>query len=109
MPHRSAKKFQIYKRLYARRQDIIQDAKKLGASIEFPSRLKGKFGLTSAHSSFPGPIAKDVLRVMDRAGDEVRPLSDLNDDLRETVKDYYGDGYDAVPIASGEAALWIAF
>jgi hypothetical protein len=109
MPERSTKKFQIYKRLYARRQDIIEDAKKLGASMKFPSRLKGKFGLTSAHSSFPGPIAKDVLRVMDKASDEVRPLSDLNDDLRETIKDFYGDGYDAVPIASGEAALWIAF
>ena len=102
-------KFQMYKRIYAHRQEIVEDAKKLGTTIRFPSRLKGKFGLTSAHSSFPGPVAKDVLRVMDRASDEVRPMSDLNDDLRETVKDYYGDDYDAVPIASGEAALWIAF
>ena len=109
MPAHTAYKFQTYKRLYARRQDIVEDAKKLATAIKFPDRLKGKFGMTSAHSSFPGPIAKDVLRVMDKASDEIRPLSDLNDDLRETIKDFYGDDYDAVPIASGEAALWIAF
>ncbi|MDA4136592.1 MAG: hypothetical protein OK449_06320 [Thaumarchaeota archaeon] len=109
MSVKPTKKFQMYKRLYSQRQDMVEDAKKLGAELKFPEALKSKFGMTSAHSSFPGPIAKDVLMEMDKAGDEVRPLSDINDDLRDTVKDFYGDDYDAVPIASGEAALWIAF
>jgi hypothetical protein len=55
----------MYKKLYAHRSDIIDDAKKLAENLHFPHELKGKFGLTSAHSSFPGPIAKDVLREME--------------------------------------------
>lgn len=58
-------KFNMYKKLYAHRSDIIDDAKKLAENLHFPHELKGKFGLTSAHSSFPGPIAKDVLREME--------------------------------------------
>src|SRR2546428_13560214 len=103
------RKFQMYKLIYARRQDILDDAKKLAESLKFPTELKGKFALTSAHSSFPGPIAKDVLREMNKAGKDARPMPDIVDDLRDTVKDHYGDEYEADTIASGEAELWISF
>jgi hypothetical protein len=105
----SPKKFQIYKKLYLERQEILEEAKRLGEKLRFPDDLKGKFALTPAHSSYPGPIAKDIRKAMDSASDELRPLSDLVDDLRNSVKDFYGDEYDATSIASGEAALWIAF
>ena len=109
MARKSTTRFQLYKRIYAHRQEMVEDAKKLGARLKFPEELRGKFGLTPSHSSYPGPIAKDVLKEMERAGNEGRPLSELVDGLRDVVKDHYGDDYDAVPIASGEAALWIAF
>ena len=41
-----------------------------------------------------------------RAQKEPRALPDLVDELRDIVKDFYGDNYDAAPIGSGEAALW---
>lgn len=100
------KKFQIYKKLYLNRDQILSDAKRLGETIGIPPHLKGKIGLTGSHSSFPGPISKQVLSEIARAQDERRALPDLVDDLRDVVKDYYGDDYDAAPIASGEAALW---
>jgi hypothetical protein len=102
-------RFQMYKRIYNQRQEMLRDAERLAAELRIPEELRGKFGLTPSHSSYPGPIAHDVLREMERAGREVKPLSDLVDDLRGSVKDFYGDEYDAVPIASGEAALWVAF
>jgi hypothetical protein len=36
-------------------------------------------------------------------------LEELVDTLRDLVKDVYGDEYDAAPICTGEAALWVAF
>ncbi|MDA4129110.1 MAG: hypothetical protein OK422_06630 [Thaumarchaeota archaeon] len=103
------KKFELYKTLYAHRDDIVHDAKKFGRSLDFLPKDRGKFGLTGAHSSYPGPIGFDVLKEITRAQKQMRPLPDLVDELRSAVKDYYGDEFDAAPIGSGEAALWVAF
>jgi hypothetical protein len=103
---RSFKKFQMYKKLYVKRENILSDAKKIGETLGITPSMKGRVGLTGSHSSFPGPISKDVLEDIIKAQDERRALPDLVDDLRDVVKDFYGDDYDAAPIASGEAALW---
>lgn len=103
------KKFQMYKKLQSNIPKIIHEAKKLGDKIGIPKNLRGKFSLTGAHSSFPGPISKNVMKAMAQIqSDQVR-LEELVDKLRNLVKDIYGDEYDAAPICSGEAALWVAF
>lgn len=105
----SKKKFQMYKRLYANTDSIMEDSRGLGAELGITDEMKGTFGLTPAHSSYPGPIAKDVMNEMSRSEYSVKPLPDLVDDLRDTVKDFYGDEYDAAAVGSGEAGLWVAF
>jgi len=100
------KKFQLYKKLFQNREKILSDSKKLGESLGISENLKGRFGLTGSHSSFPGPIAKNVLEKIVKEQDTRRALPELVDELRDIVKDFYGDEYDAAPIASGEAALW---
>jgi hypothetical protein len=100
------KKFELYKKLFLNRDKILSDARKLGESLGITENLKGKFGLTGSHSSFPGPIGKTVLKKMIEEQQTRRALPELVDELRGIVKDYYGDEYDAAPIASGEAALW---
>jgi hypothetical protein len=103
------KKFHMYKTLYANRNRILEEAKKLGEKLGIKNEMKGTFGLTPSHSSFPGPIAKDVMKAMSQPENAVRPLPDLVDDLRDVVKDYYGDQFDVAPAGSGEGALWVAF
>jgi len=100
------KKFQLYKKLFQNREKILTDSKKLGEALGISENLKGRFGLTGSHSSFPGPIAKNVLEKIVEEQDTRRALPELVDELRDIVKDFYGDEYDAAPIASGEAALW---
>jgi len=103
---RPIKKFQLYKKLFLKRDSILSDAKKLGERIGISEEMKGRFGLTGSHSSFPGPIAKEVMDKIVEEQEVRRALPDLVDELRGVVKDFYGDDYDAAPIASGEAALW---
>ncbi len=100
------KKFQLYKKLFQSREKILSDAKKLGETLGISENMKGRFGLTGSHSSFPGPIAKSVLNKIVEEQETRRALPELVDELRGIVKDFYGDDYDAAPIASGEAALW---
>jgi len=99
----------MYKRLQSNIPKIVEEARKLGDQIGIPKDLRGKFGLTGAHSSFPGPIGKNALEAMIRAQRSQIKLEELVDMLRDLVKDLYGDEYDAAPICSGEAALWAAF
>ena len=106
MRNNHMKKYQLYKKLYIEREDIVAEAKKLGQALGVTDDIKGRVGLTGSHSSFPGPIANDVLDEIVEAQEKRRALPDLVDELRDVVKDYYGDEYDAAPIASGEAALW---
>jgi hypothetical protein len=100
------KKFQLYKKLFQSREKILLDAKKLRETLGVSESMRGKFGLTGSHSSFPGPIARDVLDKIVEEQEKRTALPDLVDELRSLVKDFYGDDYDAAPIASGEAALW---
>ncbi|MDG6901879.1 MAG: hypothetical protein JRM80_07955 [Nitrososphaerota archaeon] len=103
------KKFELYKKLYAERNEIVEEARRFGRSLDIPKTVRGKFGLTGAHSSYPGPIGSDVLKEIVRAQKAQEPLPDLVDQLRGLVKDHYGDDYDAAAVGSGEAALWVAF
>jgi len=103
------KKFQMYKRLQSNIPKMINEARKLGDKIGIPQNLRGKFSLTGAHSSFPGPISKNAMEAMTKIQSAQVRLEELVDTLRDLVKDSYGDEYDAAPICSGEAALWIAF
>jgi hypothetical protein len=103
------KKFHMYKALYLNRDSILHEAKELGKELGIKDEMKGRFGLTPTHSSYPGPIARDVVKEMLRPEHSVRPLPDLVDDLRDVVKDYYGDEFDAAAAGSGEGALWVVF
>jgi hypothetical protein len=103
------KKFILYKKLYASRNDIAQEARKVSEKLGIKKEMKGTFGLTPSHSSYPGPIAREVLMEMSRPEYCTRPLPDLVDELRYAVKEHYGDEFDAAPAGSGEGALWVAF
>src|SRR5690606_18497135 len=101
------KKFQMYQYLQANTANIFAEAKKAADEIGIPQELRGKFGLTGAISGCPSPLNKKVREAIEKGSTEVIPLSKLVDEIRSLVKDVYGDEYDAAPINTCEAGLWV--
>lgn len=102
-------RFQMYKHLQANAASIYAAARKAADEIGIPREIRGKFGLTGAISGCPSPLRKDIMEAAEKGGREVIPLARLVDEIREIVKDVYGDEYDAAPINTCEAALWVTF
>ncbi|MCR4398756.1 MAG: hypothetical protein NUV93_07320, partial [Firmicutes bacterium] len=102
-------RFQMYKHLQANMGAIYAEAAKAADDIGIPAELRGKFGLTGAISGCPAPMRRSVAKAAEKGGSEVLPLSRLVEEIREIVKDVYGDDFDACPVNTCEAGLWVAF
>jgi hypothetical protein len=69
-----------------------------------------RVGLSTAYSSCPGPLARYVWEALSEARkDGVRPVATLDEELRDLVKDAYGDDFDGVSVNSCESALRVSF
>lgn len=102
-------KFKLYKKLQANIANIYSEAKKAADDIGIPAELRGKFGLTGAISGCPAPLRRDVQEAIRKGTSEVIPLAALVDEIRTLVKSVYGDEYDAAPVNTCEAGLWVSF
>ncbi len=102
-------KFQMYRQLQANIPNIYAEARKAADDIGIPPEIRGKFGLTGAISGCPAPLRRDILEAGEKGAAEVIPLARLVDEIREIVKDVYGDEYDVAPTSTCEAGLWLAF
>lgn len=101
-------KFQMYKKLQVETQAIYAEAKKAAESLKMPAELKGAIGLTGAISGCPAPLREDLEKVIQAESKKVVPLGFYVDQIREIIKDIYGDDYDAAPISTCEAGLWVS-
>lgn len=102
-------KFQLYKHLQANIPNIYAEAKKAADEIGIPAELRGRFGLTGAISGCPAPMRKSVVQASEKGATEVIPLAKVVEEIREIVKDVYGDEYDVCPVNTCEAGLWVTF
>lgn len=102
-------KFQMYRQIQANIPNIYAEARKAADDIGIPPGIRGKFGLTGAISGCPAPLRRDILEAGEKGAAEVIPLAELVDEIREIVKDVYGDEYDVAPTSTCEAGLWLAF
>ena len=102
-------KYQMYKHLQANIQNIFAEARKAGEDLGIPAEKKGQIGLTGAISGCPAPLRKDILEACEEGAIKVIPLSTLVEEIREIVKDVYGDGYDVAPVSTCEAGLWLSY
>ncbi len=101
--------FQMYKRLQQRIPQIYADARKAADTLKMPAELKGAIGLTGAISGCPSPLRDDIEHAMATEGRKVVPLGVYVDQIRELVKSYYGDEYDACPVNTCEGGLWVSY
>lgn len=102
-------KFQMYRHLQQNIANIYADARKAADEINIPKELRGKFGLTGGISGCPMPFRDDIMEAGERGAKEVIPLAGLVDNIRELVKSVYGDEFDACPVSTCEAGLWVTF
>jgi hypothetical protein len=102
-------KFQMYKQLHANIANIYAEARKAADDIGIPPDIRGKFGLTGAISSCHALLRRDVAEAMDAVAREVIANKFLAEELREIIKDVYGDEYDAAAVNTCEAALWMTY
>jgi len=102
-------KYQMYKKLHDNIPNVYAEAREAAKEIGIPDEWKGKFGLTGAISGCPAPLRDDIQHYCEKGGAEVVPLAKLVDQIRELVKSVYGDEYDAAPVNTCEAGLWVTF
>lgn len=102
-------RFQFYKELHKHAPAIYAEAKQFADQIGLPAALRGRIGLTGAVSSCHALLSTEVGRAIEAASRKVIENKFLVEEIRELVKDVYGDEFDAAPINTCEAALWVSF
>lgn len=102
-------KYQMYKHLQANIPNIYADAKKSAEGLGIPEEMKGKFGLTGAISGCPAPLREDIIKAGEIEAKKVVPLATYVDQMRDVVKEVYGDEWDVAPVNTCEAGLWVSF
>lgn len=102
-------RFQWYQEIYNNLPKILEEAGKAAKELGL-DKLKNKIGLYPGSSSCPGPQPKYVLDAIIKANQiPVLPMREVEDELREVIKDIYGDEYDAAVTNTCEAALRVCF
>jgi len=102
-------RYHLYRHLKQSLPKILEEARKAADEIGIPKEWRGKFGLTGAISGCHGLISKEVDEAISAVAREVIPNRVFADEIRDIVKDHYGDEYDALLVSTCEAALWLSF
>jgi hypothetical protein len=102
-------RYQMYKELHKSIPQIYAEAKKFADEVGISPAMKGNIGLTGAVSGCHGLLSREVSEAIDSASRKVIQNRFLVEEIREIVKDVYGDEFDAAPVNTCEAALWVTF
>ncbi|MCD6144323.1 hypothetical protein [Thermococcus sp.] len=102
-------KFDLYRFLDLKRQEIFLELKKAAKEIGISEEHKGKIGATGAISSTHSTLRKEVIKEVTESMKKVINSAVYLEKLRDLIKDVYGDNYDATPVSTCEAALWVCF
>jgi hypothetical protein len=102
-------RYMFYEHLLANRESIRSEARDAAKEMGL-DRFEGQLGLNSTSSTCPGPLPKYVWDALVEARKKrVLPIRIVESELRDLVKETYGDDYDAVALNTCESALRISF
>ncbi len=93
----------------ARTPEIYARARGAADEVGMTADLRMDVGLTGAVSGCHGLLTDEVNKALEDGSRKVIPNSVLNNEVRQIVKDVYGDEWDAALISTCEAALWVSF
>ncbi len=102
-------KYQMYKHLQASAQSIYAECRQVAEEIGLSADWKGNIGLTGAVSGCHGLLSREVEEAMHESARKVIPSATLDEKIRDVVKSYYGDEYDAALVNTCEAGLAVSF
>ncbi len=102
-------RYQMYKHLQANQAGIYAECRQAAEEVGITGEWKGNVGLTGAVSGCHGLLGRKVEDAMNDVARKVLPSAVLDERLRDVVKAYYGDEYDAVLVNTCEAGLNTAF
>ena len=98
-------KFQWYQQIYNNTPKILEEARQISKKLGF-EKVRDRVGLYPGSSSCPGPLPNYVLNAVIEANKTpILPLRRVGDELREVVKDIYGDEYDVATANTCEAGM----
>ena len=103
MPSPWKYRYQLYKHLQANTQTIFAQARAAGEELGITPEKRGRIGLTGAVSAMHGALRREVAQAMDAVAYEPVSSALLDENIREVVKDVYGDEYDAALVNTCEA------
>jgi len=102
-------RYQWYDRLLQARAEIHREVKEIAREMGL-DKFEGQLGLSTTGSTCPAPLAKYVWEALAEARKKrVLPVRIVENELRDVVKDAFGDNYDGVPTNTCESALRVAF
>lgn len=102
-------KYQVYKHLQANQATIYAEVRKIAEEIGITPEMKGNIGLTGAVSGCHGLLAREVDEAISSVSRRVIPSAVFDEKIRDLVKSYYGDDYDAALVSTCEAGLAISY
>ena len=102
-------RYRWYQEIYEAFPKIMEEARLYGEKLAV-EKTGTDIGLYAGSSSRPGNLPNYVLdKIIDaNRGGRTLPLRVIEDELRDVVKDVYGDNYDAAAANTCEAALRIS-
>jgi hypothetical protein len=102
-------RYQWYQEIYNKIPKILEDARKVAKELSL-DKLQDKIGLYPGSSSCPGSLPNYVLDAIIKANKiPILPMRKVEDELREVIKDVYGDEYDGAAVNTCESGLRVCF
>lgn len=102
-------KYQVYKHLQANQAAIYAEVRQAAEEMGITPEMRGNIGLTGAVSGCHGLLSREVDAAIADVSRRVIPSAVFDEKIRDVVKSYYGDEYDAALISTCEAALAVSF
>jgi len=102
-------KFQMYRHLQADTQKIYAEAMKLSEELGTAGESDRCISQTRAVPAYPSLLTQKVSAASEKGAKKTITPARLVDEIREVVKDVYGDEYDACPVNTYESGLWVTY
>lgn len=103
-------RYQIYSQLRKNLPQILHEAKIAADELEISAEKRGQILMTTVFSSLPRPVMSKVTETIAEARKRpFYPPKEAADKLRNVIKDFYGDEYDAASTCNCESALRVTF
>ena len=97
----------IYRRLGQNKAEFLKRVQAIVREVDVPEPLRGAIGLTGSNSARPAFLRPDIIAKMSEGSRSPKNLVGYIEEIRDVVKEGYGDDFDAIPLNTCEAALWV--